>query len=108
MTSEEDPANEARGLDLRHHRRVDVRLAVTVVLDRNSMYEARTCNVSEGGMLLGGYRGPQLPPGRLIGLNMGGVICDASDGNDNAERYLMRVVRQAGETLALRFAGEIS
>lgn len=106
MTGEADSANEARGLDLRHHRRVDVRLAVTVVLDRNSMYEARTCNVSESGMLLGGYRGPQLPPGRLIGLNMGGVICDAD--NDNAERYLMRVVRQAGETLALRFAGEIN
>jgi hypothetical protein len=106
MTNEEDSANEARGLDLRRHRRVDVRLGVTVVLDRNSMYEARTCNVSEGGMLLGEYRGPQLPPGRLIGLNMGGVISDAD--NDNAERYLMRVVRQAGETLALRFAGEIS
>ena len=106
MTSEEDSANDARGLDLRRHRRVDVRLGVTVVLDRNSMYEARTCNVSEGGMLLGGYRGPELPPGRLIGLNMGGVICDAD--NDNAERYLMRVVRQTGETLALRFAGEIS
>ena len=106
MTSPEDSANEARGLDLRRHRRVDVRLSVTVVLDRNSIFEARTLNVSEGGMLLGEYRGPELAPGRLIGLNMGGVISDAD--NDNAERYLMRVVRQTGETLALRFAGEIS
>ena len=106
MTTQEDSANAARGPELRRHRRVDVRLSVTVVLDRNSIFEARTRNVSEGGMLLGEYRGPELAPGRLIGLNMGGVISDAD--NDNAERYLMRVVRQAGETLALRFAGEIS
>ncbi len=106
MTTRDDSANEARGPDLRRHRRVEVRLSVTVVLDRNAIFEARTCNVSEGGMLLGEYRGPELAPGRLIGLNMGGVLSDAD--NDNAERYLMRVVRQTGETLALRFAGEIS
>src|SRR5512139_3328931 len=98
-------ADESRALDLRRHRRVAVRLGVTVVLDRNSLYEAHTCDVSEGGMLLGEYRGPDLAPGRLIGLNMGGVISDADA--DNAERYLMRVVRQSGDMLALRFAGTI-
>ena len=58
MTSQEESANEARGLDLRRHRRVDVCLRVTVVLERNAIFEARTLNVAEGGMLLDEYRGP--------------------------------------------------
>jgi len=92
------PGNE---LDLRRFRRVSVRLRVSVVVDRQSVFEASTCNVSEGGMLLEDYRGPQLAPGRLVGINMGGVISDGDEvGN---ERYLMRVVRHEGDLLALRF-----
>ena len=49
-------------------------------------------------------RGPELRRHRRVDVSEG-VISDAD--NDNAERYLMRVVRQTGATLALRFAGEI-
>jgi PilZ domain len=107
MNQNQSPTSSsaANPLEMRQHRRVEVRLAVTVVLDRHAKFEAFTCNVSEGGMLLSEYRGPQLPVGRLVGLNMGGVISDTRTGE--AERYLMHVVRHEGEQLALRFAAGI-
>ena len=94
----------AQATDARRHRRVNVRLSVTVVPDRHAAFEACSSNISEGGMLLRDYSGPELAPGRLVGLNIGGVISDA--GDDAAERYLMRVVRQEGDRLALRFAAQ--
>lgn len=87
--------------ELRVHRRVGVGLRIAVVLDRETAYMARTENVSEGGLLVRDYRGPRLASGRVIGVNIRGVISDA--GDDDASQYLMRVVRHSGENIALRF-----
>lgn len=88
--------------EARRFGRVEVRLLVAVVLDRASAYVARTENVSEGGILLSNYHGPELGPGRLVALHITGILSDADDTGD--EHYLMRIVRHCGDTLALRFS----
>jgi hypothetical protein len=88
--------------DLRGHRRVDVRLRVALRLNRETACIARTRNISEGGMLLCDYSGPQLDSGRLVGINLRGVLSDGDDGD--GEHYLMRVVRHLDDAVALRFA----
>lgn len=90
--------------NLRGHRRVDARLKVALLLDRETACIARTLNLSEGGMLLGDYHGPQLARGRLIGVNLRGVVSDSEE--PDADHFLMRVVRHRGEIVALRFAEE--
>ena len=87
----------------RTHRRVDVRLRVAVFLDKETACLAWTTNLGEGGMLLDDYHGPQLQRGRLVGISMRGVVSDTQEGEDH---YLMRVVRHAGQVLALRFDEE--
>ena len=95
--TDQDSLENARG-----YRRVDVRLKVAIVLDRETACIARTLNLSEGGMLLCDYNGPPLVRGRLVGVNLRGVLSD-SDTPD-ADHFLMRVVRQRGDIVALRFA----
>lgn len=87
--------------DPRRFRRVGVRLRVAVVLGRHTAYLAHTSDVSEGGLQISGYQGPPLAAGRLIGVNMRGVVSD-SPGEDG-EQYLVRVVRHEGAVLAVRF-----
>jgi len=69
--------SEQDSVESRQHRRVNVALDVTVILDRSTSVKARTFNVSESGMLLRSYAGPGLPMGRLVGLRIGGIISDA-------------------------------
>lgn len=92
---------EADNADLRRHRRVDVKLQVVMRLDRMTSCITTTRNISEGGMLLRGFQGPVLHRGRLVGIDLHGVL---SDGDDtDAQRYLMRVARHEGDIVALRF-----
>jgi hypothetical protein len=88
--------------DARRFRRVVLELRAAVVLDRETACLARTIDLSEGGILLEDYHGPSLSRGRLVGVNLRGVLSDQADGD--SEQYLMRVVCHRGEQLALRFA----
>ena len=88
----------------RAHRRVAVQLRVAVVLGRDTAYLATTENMSEGGMLIRDYNGPHLKSGRLVGLNVRGVVSDTAE--EDSQQYLMRVVRHAENFLALRFVDE--
>ena len=102
--SQTESLEEEESTNLRQFRRVIVRLRVAVVLDRETACIAHTLNVSEGGMLLGDYHGPQLSCARLVGISLRGVLSDSED--PDAEHYLMRVVRHAGDVVALRFASD--
>ncbi len=86
----------------RSHRRVGVNLRAAVVLGEDEAYIAVTVDMSEGGVLLENYTGPMLRPGRLVGLNLQGVVSD--DESAHSDQFLMRVARCEGERLALRFA----
>ena len=97
---ERDPMAEAVR-EARCHGRVEVRLPVALVLDSAATYVARTENVSESGMLLSNYKGPELSPGRLVALHITGILSDGVDTGD--ETYLMRIVRHCGDTVAMRF-----
>lgn len=97
------PDTDSEIFDPRRFRRVPVRLRVAVVLDRETACLAHTVDMSEGGMLVEDYHGPELARGRLVGVNLRGVLDDHGDADN--EPYLMRVVRQHGERVALRFAG---
>lgn len=99
----ETPANNMLP-DPRRYRRVGVKLRVAVVLGRHTAYLAHSSDISEGGLQITGYQGPKLSPGRLIGVNMRGVVSDSA--GDDGEQYLVRVVRQDGDMLAVRFADE--
>ena len=102
---DETPAEPERNADnLRSHRRVEARLRVAVILDRETACIAHTVNLSEGGMLLAEYHGPQLQRGRLVGLSMRGIVTDREESD--SDHYFMRVVRQRGDSVALRFATE--
>lgn len=90
--------------DPRRFQRVSVRLRVAVVLGRHTAYLAHTSDMSEGGMQITGYQGPALSRGRLIGVNLRGVVSDSSQ--DEGEQYLVRVVRHEGDVLAVRFVEE--
>lgn len=90
--------------DPRQFRRVPVRLRVAVVLGRHTAYLAHSSDISEGGLQITGYQGPALARGRLIGVNLRGVVSDSN--SDEGEQYLVRVVRHEGEVLAVRFVEE--
>ena len=94
---------EASHGDLRLRRRVDVKLQVVVRLDRVTACVTSTRNISEGGMLLRGFEGPPLYRGRLVGIDLHGVLSDEADAD--TQRCLMRVARHEGDIVALRFAG---
>lgn len=89
-------------VELRRRKRVPVGLRASVVLDRENVFDARTVDISESGVLIHGYGGPALREGRLIGVTLRGLLSDASRvaGDD---LYVMRVVRHDGERLALDF-----
>jgi hypothetical protein len=96
------PSPQGGNAESRRHKRVNVNLDVTVIIDRGTAIKARTSNVSESGMLLRSYTGPSLPAGRLVGLRIGGVISDDHPG-DIQQDYMMRVARHGGDRLALHF-----
>lgn len=99
----------AVGSDTRRFRRVEVRLPTTIMVDRTEAYPAHTVDLSEGGALVRGYRGPELASGRLVGVSIQGIVADDGAEEDAGEegvfamRLLMRVVRHETDTLALRF-----
>ena len=97
------PDTDSETREARRFRRVEVRLRVAMVIDRETACIAHTVNMSEGGMLVEDYRGPALARGRIVGVNLRGVLDD--QGNTDSEPYLMRVVRQREGRVALRFAG---
>lgn len=106
VESENDQDDETEAQRSRRaHRRVQVRLGVDIVLGRDSTCIGYTENMSESGVLVKDFDGPQLKKGRLVGMNMRGVLSDANEGE--AEQYLMRVVRHSGSELALRFVSEL-
>lgn len=86
----------------RSYRRVNVGLSATVVLSREEVYMAQTVDLSEGGIKLEQYFGPPLKEGRLIGVNVDGIVTGSDDGNGE-ESFLMRVVRCVEDQLALHF-----
>ena len=103
MTASVDPENNglpAAG-SRRRCRRVGVKLRVAIVLGRDTEYLAHTSNMSESGLLVEDYSGPPLKPGRLVGVNLRGVVSDGVE--EDSQQYLMRVVRQNGSHLALKF-----
>ena len=90
--------------DSRYARRVEVGLKVAIVLGKDTAHMARTLNFSETGILVTDYTGPHLAENRLVGVNIRGLISDEGAGDD-PNQYLMRVVRQTDNELALRFVG---
>lgn len=102
MTAQPIARTEPEDHESRRFRRVEVGLRVALQLARDTACLARTANISEGGMLLVDYHGPQLAAGRLVGVNLRGVLSDG--GEDDSDHYLMRVVRHHGERVALRFS----
>lgn len=106
MTSQIEPRPDAHLTpeSRRVHRRVSVNLRVAVVLGKDTAYLGHTQNMSESGLLINDYNGPELQRGRLVGVNLRGVVGDNAD--DDSHQYLMRVVRHSGNELALRFASE--
>lgn len=94
---------ETEAVESRRFRRVAVRLRVAMVIDRETACIAHTVDLSEGGMLIEDYHGPALARGRIVGVNLRGVLDD--QGSTDTEPYLMRVVRQREGRVALRFAG---
>ena len=99
------PEQEQQSKEHRTHRRVKVGLSATVVLSREEVYLAHTIDVSEGGIKLEHYFGPQLKEGRLVGVNVHGIVT-GSESDDGNENFLMRVVRCDGDQLALHFVNE--
>lgn len=99
----------AVGAETRRFRRVEVRLPTTIMVDRTEAYPAHTVDLSEGGALIRGYHGPELSPGRLVGVSIQGIVADDTAEEETREegvfamRLLMRVVRHETDTLALRF-----
>lgn len=104
-TVENNEAEQGLPSEARTARRVDVGLRVAIVLGKDTAYMARTVNFSETGILVADYTGPQLAENRLVGVNIRGVISDES-ADDDPNQYLMRVVRQTGADVALRFVGQ--
>lgn len=91
----------------RRHRRVDVTLGAKVILGRDEQYNATTVDMSEGGLLLEKYDGPALKNGRLVGIDLQGIVSDhGSDNADESNQMLLRVVRCEGGYVALRFVEE--
>ena len=105
MASSNDSKHTQNDSDSRHARRVPVALTVAIVLGKDSVYMAKTVNFSETGILADDYHGPELRENRLVGVNIRGVISD-DNADDDPNHYLMRVVRQTGHEIALRFVGE--
>lgn len=103
MSGKED--GESKVKEHRNFRRVKVGLSATVVLSREEVYLAHTIDVSEGGIKLEHYFGPPLKEGRLVGVNVHGIVT-ASESDDENENFLMRVVRSDGDELALHFVAD--
>ena len=104
VRAESEENESAAELSRRAHKRVGVKLRVAVVLGRDTAYLAHTHNMSESGVLINDFSGPQLCKGRLVGLNLRGVVGDNAD--DESQQYLMRVVRHDSGELALRFVSD--
>ena len=102
MNAPQTTTLEVDDADLRAHRRVDVKLQVVMQLDRTTWCITTTRNISEGGVLLRGSQGPALHHGRLVGIDLRGVL--SNEGDTDSQRYLMRVVRHQGDIVALSFA----
>jgi hypothetical protein len=87
----------------RKHSRVPVRLAATVDINRGASYSAHTLDMSEGGTLISGFKGPRLPIGQMVGVSISGMVSDESIDAGGSSRFLMRVVRHEADRVALRF-----
>lgn len=105
MSEKEKEKEKEAETESRSHRRVSVGLSATVVLSREEVYLAQTVDMSEGGIRLEQYFGPQLKEGRLIGVNVHGIVTGSDDGSTE-ESFLMRVVRCAEDQLALHFVAD--
>lgn len=87
----------------RKHTRVGVKLAATLDINRGAAYAAHTLDISEGGTLIAGFKGPQLPVGQMVGVAINGLILDDTLEGSRSSRFLMRVVRHESDRVALRF-----
>lgn len=87
----------------RKHARVGVRLAATVDINRGASYSAHTLDISEGGTLIAGFKGPTLPIGQMVGVAITGLVSDDLSEGGRSSRFLMRVVRHESDRVALRF-----
>lgn len=87
----------------RKHSRVSVRLAATVDINRGASYSAHTLDMSEGGTLISGFKGPRLPIGQMVGVSINGLVSDEGADAGRGSRFLMRVVRHEADRVALRF-----
>lgn len=81
--------------------RVRVSLPAEIIIDQNLAIESSTLDISEGGLLLSGYHGPEILPGTRVGVVVKGIISDASA--EEGDQFAMEVVRSEGDRLALRF-----
>ena len=76
-------------------------LPAEIIIDQNLAIESYTLDISEGGLLLSGYHGPEIQAGTRVSVVVKGIISDeiTSDG----DQLVMEVVRSEGDRLALRF-----
>jgi c-di-GMP-binding flagellar brake protein YcgR len=97
-------ANHSSSLQVekRYAKRVTIKLPVTMVLGKNETFTAQTSNFSETGILVHKYSGPELQINRLVAVRIHGILTD-EDEKHGYHHFSMRVVRQYGTCVALRF-----
>lgn len=98
------PAAAANRLILSGSRRlarVRVSLPAEIIIDQNLAIESSTLDISESGLLLSGYHGPEILPGTRVSVVVRGIISDDVSSDD--DQFVMEVVRSEGDLLALRF-----
>lgn len=96
-------ANAASAAGQRTYSRVNVKLSATIDINRSVTYSAHTLDISEGGTLVAGFKGPQLPIGQMVGVAINGLLSDETVQGERSSRFLMRVVRHESDRVALRF-----
>ena len=86
-------------LGLRKAERVPVRLQVAIA-QKDCAYLAESVDISENGILVENYRGPDVYEGEKLFAFIKGIIADNDAGDDLCSLY---VARAGGSRLALTF-----
>ncbi len=91
---------EDLNLDGRKYRRVSVNLKVAIP-GKNHTYPAQAINISEGGLLICGYQGPELSMDDEIQLHIDGILSD--NKASKVDTYTMKIIRLEGKEIGLKF-----
>ncbi len=95
MDLQSDPKMKS-DIDKSRAERVPVRLQVVI-----GDYVAKSVNISETGVLINNYEGPELSEGDTVRVLIEGIISDDDSGYELAYMYVVRI---QGTQLALSFS----